>query len=272
MKTLHLALLTAFAILTAFPAIAGEALRELAYPDQVEHQISSYTALAERIFDDTSILKVGKPSVEVRHDGIYVDLVVTNPSAKAVTFAARGAALSYGGVTPLSLWFSPKTRKKLGYIGAPEPPAPPPPVVITAPARSRITFRQSLSLSKYAYSGTPTVKVNWDFQFIGGKEYGGTFTVKLSKKRLSKGEMPLPPGEAALVSDIDTLCRRVEMKRISAWSQPIYQTARWRDLTVRADNGETKAFCEMAELMKTYRSKLSCEDSFRKELQSRCEG
>ncbi len=76
--------------------------------------------------------------------------------------------------------------------------------------------------------------------------------------------------DEALIADIDTLCRRVAMHRISTWSQPVYQSARWRTLTIRADAGDAKAFCEMAKLMQHYRAKLSCPPSFAEELRGRC--
>lgn len=74
----------------------------------------------------------------------------------------------------------------------------------------------------------------------------------------------------ALVSDIDTLCSRMEMKRISAWSQPVYRTDAWSKLMMRADAGDAKAFCEIARLMKRYRSRLSCQPLLIDEIQGRC--
>jgi hypothetical protein len=270
MKLLRLLTIASTIILVGFSSCTQKKLENLIYPDQVKHTISSYTEIAERIFSNTSpLLFKTPPSIEARSDGIFIDLVIDNPTNKEITFAGRGEPLSYGGVIPLSLYFAESSRKKLTYTGGTQLPAPPPPVIITIPARSSVTFKQSLSLRDYTYSGTPGVEVKWSFQFVSGRDHDGILSIILPAKR-NDTTQPLSNHQLALISDIDTLCRRVKTGRISMWSQPVYQTDRWRKLTDRADSSDPKAFCEMADLMKEYTDKLSCQESFRKELQSRC--
>ena len=63
-----------------------------------------------------------------------------------------------------------------------------------------------------------------------------------------------PPdhAEAALAHDLRVLCGRVAERSVSAWSQAVMETDEVRELTLRVDQGDEAARCELGRLMRAH--------------------
>ena len=59
---------------------------------------------------------------------------------------------------------------------------------------------------------------------------------------------PLTP-RAKIARDLQTLCGRVQARDMSAWSQPAMMTDEVQNLTIRMDQGDRGARCELGRLM-----------------------
>jgi hypothetical protein len=70
---------------------------------------------------------------------------------------------------------------------------------------------------------------------------------------------PAPDGEAMIAADLEMLCRRVEARNVSAWSQPVYRTPSLGPLTMRVDQGDAAARCELGRLMRRH-ARRPCAD------------
>jgi hypothetical protein len=58
--------------------------------------------------------------------------------------------------------------------------------------------------------------------------------------------------DVALASDLRTLCERISARNVSAFSQPLFQTDVMRALTVRVDQGDEAARCELSRRMRRH--------------------
>ena len=59
-----------------------------------------------------------------------------------------------------------------------------------------------------------------------------------------------PSERAAVQADLRMLCTRVEARDISAWSQPVYQSRKVRELTPAVDGNDDDARCKLGMLMR----------------------
>ncbi len=101
--------------------------------------------------------------------GKQFDLIV-NPS---------GGEFPYGGTNPFSISFSSDLVK---HTESSYPPEPPLPMKMVIPANSRVIFTGNIPLSYYNWSGTPKVKVNWQFFYYEEPYPKGIFTITLPIK------------------------------------------------------------------------------------------
>ena len=74
----------------------------------------------------------------------------------------------------------------------------------------------------------------------------------------------------SIIEDIHTLCNRIKARKISTWSQPVYMSAEWQMLTIQADEGKADAFCEMNKLLRKYKDRITCDETFFQDIRSRC--
>ena len=132
--------------------------------------------------DDPAPLKVGAPTVKVEGGKVLGELVVENPTDKAlrVTVNPYGGSFPYGGTSPFTLGFGGEPAVK--YSGELFPPEPPRPLAIEFPAKARVLFTADVTLKDYTWAGAPEVGLTWGFYFAKGKPVEGTVKVRLPKK------------------------------------------------------------------------------------------
>ncbi len=75
--------------------------------------------------------------------------------------------------------------------------------------------------------------------------------------------------DAAIASDLQTLCNRIAARSVSAWGQAAMMTDEVQSLTFRIDQGDEAARCELGRLMKKHQPRTCRETS--KGLVTRCE-
>ncbi len=111
-------------------------------------------------------LLVVAPTARIIEDVIVARMSVTNPTAEVVSVQVNpfGGTFPYGGQSPFTLGF---TREgPVTYVGALFPPGPPWPMHIDFPAQTEVAFVAKISLAQWAWSGNPTVSLEWGFHFV----------------------------------------------------------------------------------------------------------
>jgi len=73
-----------------------------------------------------------------------------------------------------------------------------------------------------------------------------------ASRRAAPADETAGADEATLAADLELLCRRVEARNVSAWSQPVLQTRALTELTMRVDRGEAAARCQLGRLMRAH--------------------
>jgi hypothetical protein len=129
-----------------------------------------------------SALLVVAPTARVIDDVIIARMSVTNPTNQVVSIVVNpyGGAFPYGGDTPFTLRFG--SSAPVTYAGKLYPPAPPVPIHIDFPPQTEVTFEATIKLSPWAWSGNPTVPLDWGFHFASGKTPSGNLSVQLPLK------------------------------------------------------------------------------------------
>jgi hypothetical protein len=130
---------------------------------------------------DPSPLKVAVPEVRVEGGRILGELVVENPTDKALRVVVNpyGGAFPYGGTSPFTLGFRGEPAVK--YTGKLYPPEPPRPLLIEFPGKARVRFTATIDLANYGWEGEPQVTLNWGFYFAR-KPVEGKLALRLPKK------------------------------------------------------------------------------------------
>jgi hypothetical protein len=108
-------------------------------------------------------VRVGEPTLCLAPPGIVAQLLVENPSPKALELIVHpyGGTFPHGGETPFTLAFA---SHDVTYSGPLSPPEPPLPMAITLPPRTTVAFPASLDLSAWSWHGRPTVELEWGFE------------------------------------------------------------------------------------------------------------
>ncbi len=84
------------------------------------------------------------------------------------------------------------------------------------------------------------------------RPWAALLSVTLFACAASTTSRPPDHAEAALAHDLRVLCGRVAEGSVSAWSQAVMETDEVRDLTLRVDQGEEAARCELGRLMRAH--------------------
>jgi hypothetical protein len=129
-----------------------------------------------------SALVVAPPTVQIIDGVIVARMSVTNPTDQVVSIVVNpfGGTFPYGGDSPFTLGFGPSAP--VTYTGQRFPPAPPVPIRIDFPPDTQVTFEATIRLERWAWSGTPTVRLEWGFHFASGTAPGGDLSVALPLK------------------------------------------------------------------------------------------
>lgn len=115
---------------------------------------------------------------------IVLSALLKNRSPKAFSLVVNpyGGKFPYGGDNPFRTALSPAARALVKYSGELFPPGPPSPMLIQVPASSCVRFNAKLDLSRYTYSGSPKVTLEWGFHYYKGKHPKGSVQVQLPKR------------------------------------------------------------------------------------------
>jgi hypothetical protein len=121
-------------------------------------------------------LLVVAPTATIIDDVIVARMSVTNPTDEVV-------AVHVWLSTPFTLRFDSAMRSGLvTYVGELFPAAPPWPVHIDFPPQTEVAFEARIQLTQWAWSGNPTVSLDWGFQFVADTTPGGTLSLRLPLK------------------------------------------------------------------------------------------
>jgi hypothetical protein len=127
-------------------------------------------------------LLVVAPTAQIINDEIVARMSVTNPTDQIVSVQVNpfGGAFPYGGDSPFTLGFM--RGEPVTYVGTLFPPAPPLPMHIDFPPNTEVTFEAKIQLARWAWSGSPTVSLDWGFHFASAPTPSGTVSLQLPLK------------------------------------------------------------------------------------------
>ena len=141
-------------------------------------------AEAKKRFVPPRHIQVTVGKVKVVGTRIVLSALLKNRSRKAFSLVVYpyGGKFPYGGDNPFRMGFTPAAHEVVKYSGKLYPPGPPSPMLIQIPASSCVKFDTKIELSRYSYSGSPKVTLEWGFHYYKGKHPKGSVQVQLPKQ------------------------------------------------------------------------------------------
>lgn len=118
------------------------------------------------------------PDVELENNKLILEGKITNPTKKSITTII----FPVGSENPFSMGFLPSNNVSYNQPLPPPPQTPPSPVELIIPQESEILFHANINLDNYNYDGSPTVEIEWVFNYWNEPKPKGSVSVILPSK------------------------------------------------------------------------------------------
>jgi hypothetical protein len=102
-------------------------------------------------------------SIIIEDQRLLLNCKLTNPTAENISIVV----FPVNNNNPFYMYFLPDQGVTLIPHEGPIPQVPPPPAELIIPAMTQVEFSYVINLRHYNYNGSPTVKVEWSYNYWG---------------------------------------------------------------------------------------------------------